>query len=132
MRRMKGRDANMRFLFGSVFFFFIIMVVIVLFGYLALRQSLKGEGRSSDCYRIAFSMQFEGRGYDLYLNDSLLYEGNPVSSDSVVCVSRFAQENSLLVVDRESGVVSIHEIGRRGCLLIRFGENGDIEVDVTE
>ena len=36
MRRIRGRDANMRFLFGSVFFFFIIIVVIGLFSYFVL------------------------------------------------------------------------------------------------
>lgn len=122
----------MRFLFGSVFFFFVIIVVIVMFGFFTLQQSQTDDGGFLDGYRIAFSSQFDGRGYDLYLNDSLLYEGNPVHSDSVVRVRRFAQENALLVVDRETGGVTIVEIGERGNVLIRMGRDGGIKADVTE
>lgn len=132
MRNTRGRDANMRFLFGSVLFFFMIIMSVMLFVYFVLEQSVTKEDRVRDCYEISFSKQFDGLEYDLYLNDSLLYVGNPVSSDTVVKIERSLDENSLLVVDRTTDVVSVIEIGRRGRLLIGFGRAGEITADVVE
>ena len=132
MRNTRGRDANMRFLFGSVLFFFMIIMSVMLFVYFVLEQSVSKESWVRDCYEISFSKQFDGLEYDLYLNDSLLYVGNPVSSDTVVKIERSLDENSLLVVDRTTDVVSVIEIGRRGRLLIGFGRAGEITADVVE
>ncbi len=132
MRNIKGRDANMRFLFGSVLFFFMIIMSVMLFVYFVLEQSVSKEGGVRDCYEISFSKQFDGLGYDLYLNDSLLYVGSPVSADTIIKVDRSLDENSLLVVDRATDVVSVVEIGRRGRVLIGFGRGGEIVADVVE
>ena len=89
MRNTRGRDANMRFLFGSVLFFFMIIMSVMLFVYFVLEQSVTKEDRVRDCYEISFSKQFDGLEYDLYLNDSLLYVGRPVSSDTVLTIYTF-------------------------------------------
>ncbi len=122
----------MRFLFGSVLFFFMIIMSVMLFVYFVLEQSVTKEDRVRDCYEISFSKQFNGLEYDLYLNDSLLYVGNPVSSDTVVKIDRSLDENSLLVVDKATDIVSVVEIGRRGRLLIGFGRGGEITADLVE
>lgn len=132
MRNTKGRDANMRFLFGSVLFFFMIIMSVILFVYYSIEHYASNEDKVKDSYEISFSKQFDGLGYDLYLNDSLLYEGNPVLSDSIIKVVRTQDENSLLVVDRATEGVSILEIGRRGRVLIGFGRDGNVVVDVVE
>lgn len=133
MKKHRGRDANMKFLFGSVFFFLVIVITISLFGYFSLQQYWNKSGVVvKNAYEISFSKQFNGLNYDLYLNDSLLYEGKPVSSDSVMCVERVAPENALLVVEKESDLVTVIEIGQRGRILICFGKDGDITADVIE
>lgn len=132
MRNTRGRDANMRFLFGSVLFFFMIIMSVMLFVYFVLEQSVTKEDRVRDCYEISFSKQFDGLEYDLYLNDSLLYVGRPVSSDTVIRIERSLDENSLLVVDKATDIVSVVEIGRRGRLLIGFGRCGEITADLVE
>lgn len=133
MSKYRGRDANMKFLFGSVFFFLIIVITISLFGYFSLQQYWnRSDVVVKNAYEISFSKQFNGLNYDLYLNDSLLYEGAPVSSDSIMCVERDAPENALLVVEKESDLVTVVEIGKRGRILICFGKNGDITADVIE
>ncbi len=132
MRNTKGRDANMRFLFGSVLFFFMIIMSVMLFVYYVIDYQASNEVKVKDCYEISFSKQFDGLGYDLYLNDSLLYEGNPVISDSIIKVVRTQDENSLLVVNRATEGVSILEIGRRGRVLIGFGRDGNVVADVVE
>lgn len=132
MRNTKGRDANMRFLFGSVLFFFMIIMSVMLFVYYVIDYQASNEVKVKDCYEISFSKQFDGLGYDLYLNDSLLYEGNPVISDSIIKVVRTQDENSLLVVNRATEGVSILEIGRRGRVLVGFGRDGNVVADVVE
>ena len=132
MRNNRGRDANMKFLFGSVLFFLMIIISMMLFVYFVIDFQVSNEEKPKDGYEISFSKQFDGLGYDLYLNDSLLYEGNPVTSDSVIKVFRSREENSLLVVDRATEGVSIIEIGRRGRVLIGFGRDGNVTADVVE
>lgn len=132
MRNTKGRNANMKFLFGSVLFFFMIIVSMMLFVYFVLEHSVSKENKVRDRYEISFSKQFAGLDYDLYLNDSLLYVGAPVSSDTVIKVDRSLDDNSLLVVDKVTDIVSVLEIGRRGRVLIGFGRDGKIVADVVE
>ena len=129
---MKAKDANLRFLFGSVSFFILIMV-LVLFSYLTLRYSMKESKVLAEySYYISFSKQFEGRCYDLYLNDSLLYVGNPVSADTVIRVSGNASDNALLLVEKSSDIVTVLEVEPRGRVLICYGRDGEVTLNVGE
>lgn len=117
----------MRFLFGSVFFFFILLMTIVLFSYFTLEQYWDKPQDTSLRYEFVFSPEFSGKNYDLYLNDSLLYEGAPVSVDTVISVNRFAVDNALLLVERESDIVSILVIKEKeGRGVISLGADGAI------
>lgn len=141
MRRKKGADANMRFLFGGVFFFFIIVIVIGLFSYFTLQQywNVSGDAkkvatvaRPQYDYSVTFDDEFRGKSYRLYLNDSLLYAGCPVNVDTVVRAKKLAEENSLLIVDDATDViVSIIELGRRGDVLLKYN-GGAISFRIKE
>lgn len=112
--RTRGHGANMRFLFGSVFFFFIIIVTIGLFVYYSLYKHWSKPGDARFSYEISFTPSFEGKAYTLYLNDSLLYTGSPVDTDTVLRLNRFAEDNALLVVEQTTDRVSIIQIPSRG------------------
>ena len=141
MRRKKGADANMKFLFGGVFFFFIIVIVIGLFSYFTLQQYWNASGdakkvatvvRPQYDYSVAFDADFQGKSYRLYLNDSLIYAGCPVKVDTVLRTRKIAEQNSLLIVDDTTDViVSIIELGRRGDVLLKYN-NGAISSRVKE
>lgn len=118
--RTRGHGANMRFLFGSVFFFFIIIVTIGLFAYYSLYKHWSKAGDARFSYEISFAPSFEGRAYTLYLNDSLLYSGSPVDTDTVLRLNRFAEDNALLVVDNATDGVSILQIPSRGKILLQL------------
>lgn len=125
MRNNRGRDANMKFLFGGVFFFFILLMTIVLFSYFTLEQYWDKPQNTSLRYEFVFSKDFDGKYYDIYINDSLLYVGNPVDADSVISVNRYAVDNALLVVERETDIVSILEISEKeGRGVISFDKEG--------
>ena len=112
--RTRGHGANMRFLYGSVFFFFVIIVTIGLFAYYSLYKHWNKPGDARFSYEISFSPSFAGKAYDVYLNDSLVYAGAPVNTDTVLRINRFATDNALLVVDKASDGVSILQISDRG------------------
>lgn len=112
--RTRGHGANMRFLYGSVFFFFVIIVTIGLFAYYSLYKHWNKPGDARFSYEISFSPSFAGKAYDVYLNDSLVYAGAPVNADTVLRINRFATDNALLVVDKASDGVSILQIPDRG------------------
>lgn len=141
MRRKKGADANMKFLFGSVFFFFIIVIVIGLFSYFTLQhhwsvsddaKKVAKVARPQYDYSVAFDADFQGKSYRLYLNDSLIYAGCPVKVDTILRTKKITENNSLLIVDDATDViVSIIELGRRGDVLLKYN-NGAISSRVKE
>lgn len=129
MRSNKGRDANMKFLFGSVFFFFVIMVTIVLFAYFSLQEYWNKPGNNQRGYQIAFSQQFTGLSYDIYMNDSLVYIGAPVNADTILSVPRLATDNSLLVVEHETQLLaSILQVEKKEGRLLLYIDGGDIKL----
>lgn len=129
MNRTMGRNANMNFLFGSVFFFFIIVVTIGLFAYFSLYKYWSKAGDRRFSYEVSFSPSFAGRAYDVYINDSLLYRGAPVDCDTVIRVNRFAEENALLVVDAVTDGVAIFSLPDRGVVSLRLEGDG-VAVDI--
>ena len=82
MHAKKSSNANMRFLFGSVFFFAVILLTIVLFIYFAMQEAWKKSPDTSYTYTITFAHELEGKNYSVYLDDSLLYTGNPIAADT--------------------------------------------------
>ena len=117
----------MRFLFGSVLFFFMLLMVIVLFSYFTLQQSLTTDTPAArERYAISFAEQFEGTRYDLYLNDSLIYVGDPVDADTVIRASGKVTENALLLVEKSTDIVTVLEVEPRGKVLICYGKNGEV------
>ena len=122
MSRTRGRNANMSFLYGSVFFFFIIIVTIGLFAYFSLYKYWEKPGDKRFAYEISFAPDFAGTAYNVYVNDSLLYVGNPVDTDSVVRFNRFAGESALLLVNAATDGVAIFSLPDRG--RVRVSRNG--------
>ena len=141
IRSSRGTKANMHFLFGSVFFFFIILIVISLFSFFTLQQYWKNsdEGKKVAAqalprydYSVRFDASCKGRAYTLFLNDSLLYAGSPVSADTVVRSARLAAENSLIVVDGATdAIAAIIELERSGDVLLKY-VNGEIVPVIKE
>lgn len=139
MRKRRGVDANIKFLFGSVFFFFIIIIVIGLFSYFTLQQywdnpevvKKTAVDKMRYAYSVSFAPDFKDKAFSVYLNDSLLYMGTPVNPDTTLYVQRLANENSLLVVNNETDIVTIVELGRHGDVLLKYN-NGSVSYRIKE
>lgn len=149
MRTKKSSNSNMRFLFGSVFFFAMIILSVLLFTYYAMREAWRKSPDREFVYTVSFSPDFAGRNYSVYLDDSLLYFGNPFNSDTVIRVKRYVTEepvnvagidtvikvphftssSSLFVVDGETNVPQIFNVREFNNIFLKL-KNGRVEADM--
>lgn len=125
MRRNKGCESNMRFLFGGVVFYIVLVFTVLIFCFFTFYRFWHDSPDYSQMYRIAFTHEYAGRCYDVYINDSLLYEGRPIDSDSVLAVQRFATDNALLLVDANTQKVTILQLGIPCKVQLGFDSLGD-------
>ena len=63
------------------------------------------------------------------MNDSLLYVGAPVDTDTLIRVNRFAEDNALLVVNAATDGVSIIRLPDRGKILLHL-KGGAVSADI--
>lgn len=149
MRTKKSSNSNMRFLFGSVFFFATIILSVLMFTYYAMREAWRKSPDRDFVYTVSFSQDFAGRNYSVYLDDSLLYLGNPFNSDTVIRVKRYVTEervnvagidtvikvphftssSSLFVVDGETNVPTIVNVREYNNIHLKL-KNNKVEADM--
>lgn len=108
MRTKKSSNANMRFLFGGVFFFAMIILSVVLFTYYAMRESWRKSPDREYVYTVSFSQEFAGQNYLVYLDDSLLYTGNPFDADTVLRVKRYFTEEPVNIAGIDTVITVPH------------------------
>lgn len=145
MRTKKSSSSNMRFLFGSVFFFAAVILSIVLFTYYAMREAWRKSPERDYIYTFTFSQEFKGLDYSVYLDDSLLYAGNPFDADTVLSVKRyvthepvnvagidtviavphFTSSSSLFVVDGRTSIPAIIGVGECNAIHLTL-KNGKV------
>lgn len=106
LRTKKSSSSNMRFLFGGVVFFAMILLSIMLFTYYAMRESWKKSTNAPYTYTISFSPSFNGGSYQVFMDDSLLYAGDPFCADTVLRVSRYVTEEPVTVAGIDT-VISV-------------------------
>ena len=101
--RNKPSKTNQRFMLGSFVMMAALLIVIFLFLMWAFKiYQNKDEKRYSDRYEIVIGNSALDAPLTLYLNDSLLFNGTPVSS-MTLSIDRFSEDNTILAVDVEIG-----------------------------
>ncbi len=100
---------------GNTIVFVGVIFVVVLFVYLSLRmQAQKSDTHYyTEIYNIALEEGFAGGAYTVYVNDSILFDG-AIAGTQALEVKRFAEESSLLIVDKATEQVSIFELPTDG------------------
>ena len=132
-RKNKGVDPNMKFLFGSVVLFFLFVLIVGIFSYFTLQEfwhsdapdAVKNTAAATPVhdYSIRFDKSFEDTNYTLYLNDDIIYKGEPVNTDTVIYARRKAAENSLIIVDNNTDIIKD---------IIELSLTGDIRLKLTD
>lgn len=142
LRTKKSSSSNMRFLFGSVVFFAVVILSIMLFVYYAMRESWKKSPDARFSYTITFSQSFKGGDYQVFMDDSLLYAGNPFNADTVLRVERYTVEEPVTVAGVDTVVVVPHFTSTSSVFvvdgrtdkpsIIGVGESRTINLDIKE
>jgi hypothetical protein len=121
MRTKKSSNSNMRFLFGSVFFFAMIIMSVLLFTYYAMREAWRKSPEREFVYTVSFSPEFSGLNYSVFLDDSLLYQGNPFKADTVIRVKRYVTEEPVNVAGIDT-VIKVPHFTSSSSLFVVNGE----------
>lgn len=111
----------MRFLFGSVFFFAMIIMSVLLFTYYAMREAWRKSPEREFVYTVSFSPEFSGLNYSVFLDDSLLYQGNPFKADTVIRVKRYVTEEPVNVAGIDT-VIKVPHFTSSSSLFVVNGE----------
>lgn len=108
-------NTNKQFMIGNGILAFAVIFVVVIFVYMSLRMARNPETvRYVENYVVSVNTSVCGDSLQIYANDSLVYVGIPQKADTLVSFRKFAEDNSLLVVDMSTGYVSTFELDGSG------------------
>lgn len=109
-------NTNKQFMIGNMILAFAVIFVVVIFVYMSLRlqQQKQAERHFIEQYSVELATDFRSDSLALLVNDSLLLEqiigAEPVSLRFV----RFAEQSTLMVVDKASDQVQLFELDNQG------------------
>jgi len=114
--RLKHLQTNRQFMIGNSIVFIGVIFVVVLFIYLSLRmQAQKNDIHYyTEVYSISLEEGFTGTAYTVYMNDSIVFDGAVNAQPQRIEVKRFAEESSLLIVNKATEQVSVFELPAEG------------------
>ena len=126
-RATKHLNRNKQFLIGIGVLAFAVLLVVVLFlsmSYDKLEEQMKVV-TTQGYYQIEFEADIVGESAQVYVNDSLLFDGE-ISSDSLKIRFRpFGEQHLLMMVDKKSDIARNFNLQEKACeVLVR--KNTDI------
>lgn len=126
-------NTNKQFMVGNAILFIALIFVVFLFLYLSLRlqQKKEGERHYAETYTLCLEQGFAGQAVSVMLNDSTLFEGPIASEPCTLRVTRFADQNALMIVDGQTDRLSLFELAEEGGTY-RFAKRGDKVELLTE
>lgn len=126
--RLKHLQTNRQFMLGNTIVFVGVIFVVVLFIYLSLRmQAQKSDTHYyTEVYSIALEEGFAGGAYTVYMNDSIVFDGSISEGSQAIEVKRFAEESSLLIVDKSTEQVAIFELPTEGGTFRYAKKDGEV------
>ena len=113
--------------------FFAVLFITALFLYLAYTfkrdadKAVSYKGR----YHIEISTDFAGESLSIYVNDSLLLDGTMPDTLVSLDVNRFAEEHALLIVDKQTDIVTPFNLSKEGGKVIIKKEGSKIMMEET-
>lgn len=125
--RLQHLRTNRQFMIGNTLVFVGVLFVVVLFIYMSLRlQAQKSDTHYyNEMYRIKLTEGFSDAEYTIYMNDSIIFDGKVTPDSRQLEVMRFAEETSLLIVNKATEQVAIFELPTDGGnFSFRNGDNG--------
>ena len=129
----KSINSNKQFMIGNGILAFGVFFIVCLFLYLSFRTSKTDKTKvSSDLYTIQIGNSFAGDSISVYVNDSLLLNCTMGSTALTLQVTRFAEENALMIVDNKSDEITPFSLNPKGSIVNVEKENGKIAIKESE
>ncbi len=109
-------NTNKQFMIGNGILAFAVIAVVVVFVYMSLRAgaSKQTERNYQETYNITLMKGFMGNPIEIHINDSLLFDGKVANEPFSLKVNRFAEESALLIVDKNTEIVSSFDLSSKG------------------
>ena len=130
----KRVNPHKSFMVFNAVLFIAVLVVTGIFLYLAYafkRSAEKKEKTYQEAYQIEIKADFSGESLSFYLNDSLLLNRTMPDSVLEININRFAEENTLIVVDNATEKMSPFNLGKEGGKVIVKKQNGEVVIEET-
>ncbi|WP_308762725.1 hypothetical protein [uncultured Bacteroides sp.] len=131
----KSINSNKQFMIGNGILAFGVFFIVCLFLYLGFRGQSKNDDKTKTfegLYAIEIADSFTGDSLSVYINDSLLFNSTLGSSSVKFQVKRFAEENTLMVVDNRTDEVTPFNLNAKGSQVQIQKKNGKIFIQETE
>lgn len=131
----KSINSNKQFMIGNGILAFGVFFIVCLFLYLGFREQSKNDDKTKTfegLYAIEIADSFTGDSLSVYINDSLLFNSTLGNSSVKFQVKRFAEENTLMVVDNRTDEVTPFNLNAKGSQVQIQKKNGKIFIQETE
>ncbi|MBM6758883.1 hypothetical protein [Bacteroides mediterraneensis] len=131
----KSINSNKQFMIGNGILAFGVFFIVCLFLYLGFRGQSKNDDKTKTfegLYAIEIADSFTGDSLSVYINDSLLFNSTLGNSSVKFQVKRFAEENTLMVVDNRTDEVTPFNLNTKGSQVQIQKKNGKIFIQETE
>ncbi len=131
----KSINSNKQFMIGNGILAFGVFFIVCLFLYLGFRGQSKNDDKTKTfegLYAIEIADSFTGDSLSVYINDSLLFNSTLGNSSVKFQVKRFAEENTLMVVDNRTDEVTPFNLNAKGSQVQIQKKSGKIFIQETE
>lgn len=101
---------------GNGILAFAVIFVVVLFVYMStkMQHDKPVEKHFTEVYTINLAKGFAGNSISIFINDSLILNKQVSEEPTNVEVTRFAEQNALLIVDNKTEQVSTFDLSEKG------------------
>lgn len=127
-------NTNKQFMIGNMILAFAVIFVVVIFVYMSLRlqQQKQAERHFIEQYSVELAADFSGDSLALMVNDSLLLEQTLGTEPVSIRFGRFAEQSTLMVVDKASDRVQLFELDEQGGDYLLRKTDGQLELKSRE
>ncbi|MDR2859450.1 MAG: hypothetical protein LBV64_03530 [Mediterranea sp.] len=112
----KHLNINKQFMIGNGILAFAVICIVAIFIYMSLRvqQEKKSERTYTEAYTITLVKGFMGDSLSVFINDSLLLNKRITKEPVSIEVTRFAEQNALLVMNNLTEQVFVFDLSETG------------------
>ena len=123
-------NTNKQFMIGNMILAFAVIFVVVIFVYMSLRlqQQKQAERHFIEQYSVELAADLAGDSLALMVNDSLLLEQTVGTEPVSIRFGRFAEQSTLMVVDKASDRVQLFELDEQGGDYLLRKTDGQLEL----